>query len=457
MTTSRIVRGTKARIFLYICGVLIITGIIACYNNTLSQLEDARKSNEICHQQEENLSTQLQVISDYKQRLEKSLKTEKAEHQQVKHDLENKLNEEKLKNEKSINEANVRFTTLQQHFNLLQTQYDDMQAKLKQVQEELKEVKVSKESLKSKYLELLDKTEHLQADKEDLQKQVEQHVKDNGEDQSNINHLTKINHELQREMAELRGKCAGYESIQAPKVVPETSSPHQTHNFSKQLQIDPNQYQIKLDEKPAAEAPRPEAQQRMILGPPNQNLKTPTKSTTSSSLQASQGSLNGARPLLIPTVTPKSANKNRPPLPYLKKLPEGVVPVPEKRDVEKKTEEEKNELPDETINNRYRNKINDIALKEDAKRADEADKENGAHEVFDQHIYDNFAFGEANEPIKNAEKQNFNKQHIDQLAIEGNKIYDNEDNQQIEENEPEDDDPDYADNMGRMKDPVVRN
>jgi predicted nuclease with TOPRIM domain len=58
--------------------------------------------------------------------------------------------------------------------------------------------------LQSKYLELLDKTEHLQADKEDLQKQVEQHVKDNGEDQSNINHLTKINHELQREMAELR-------------------------------------------------------------------------------------------------------------------------------------------------------------------------------------------------------------------------------------------------------------
>jgi hypothetical protein len=34
--------------------------------------------------------------------------------------------------------------------------------------------------LQSKYLELLDKTEHLQADKEDLQKQVEQHVKDNG-------------------------------------------------------------------------------------------------------------------------------------------------------------------------------------------------------------------------------------------------------------------------------------
>lgn len=60
MTTSRVIRGTRAKIFLYVCAILIITGIIACYNNTLSQLDDIRKSNEICHQQEENLSTQLQ-------------------------------------------------------------------------------------------------------------------------------------------------------------------------------------------------------------------------------------------------------------------------------------------------------------------------------------------------------------------------------------------------------------
>lgn len=60
MTSSRVVRGTKGRITLCICAILIITAIIVCYNNTLSQLDDVRRTNEQCHQQQENLSTQLQ-------------------------------------------------------------------------------------------------------------------------------------------------------------------------------------------------------------------------------------------------------------------------------------------------------------------------------------------------------------------------------------------------------------
>lgn len=60
MTSSRVVRGTKSKIFFCVCAVIIVTGIFACYNNTLSQLEDVRKSNNQCHQQQENLSTQLQ-------------------------------------------------------------------------------------------------------------------------------------------------------------------------------------------------------------------------------------------------------------------------------------------------------------------------------------------------------------------------------------------------------------
>lgn len=60
MTTSRIVRGTKGRVFVYIIGVILITAVIACYNNTLSQLEDVRKAKEVCNQENENLSTQLQ-------------------------------------------------------------------------------------------------------------------------------------------------------------------------------------------------------------------------------------------------------------------------------------------------------------------------------------------------------------------------------------------------------------
>lgn len=64
MTSSRIVRGTKGRIFIYVVAVILITGVIACYNNTLTQLDDVKKSNDLCHQESENLSTQLQ--SKYK-------------------------------------------------------------------------------------------------------------------------------------------------------------------------------------------------------------------------------------------------------------------------------------------------------------------------------------------------------------------------------------------------------
>lgn len=60
------------------------------------------------------------MIFDYKQRLEKSLKTEKAEHQQSKKDLENRLEDEQARHQKVNNEANLKFSSLQQHFNLLQ-------------------------------------------------------------------------------------------------------------------------------------------------------------------------------------------------------------------------------------------------------------------------------------------------------------------------------------------------
>lgn len=137
MTASRIVRGNKGRVFLYICGILVIVGIIACYNNTRVQLEDVRRTNEMCRKQQENLSSQLQgkilkykgafspqsamfsAIFEYKQRLEKSLKAEKADHQQTKSDLENKVNEEKTQHEKETSEAKIRFTSLQKHNKLL--------------------------------------------------------------------------------------------------------------------------------------------------------------------------------------------------------------------------------------------------------------------------------------------------------------------------------------------------
>lgn len=106
------------------------------------------------------------MISDYKQRLEKTLKTDKAEHQQTKSNLEKQLSDEKTKSEKSALEAKHQLASLQQHYNLLKTQHDDfkqkcsdsqaeqlteinnLQAKLKEVQEQLKKVEGERESLK---------------------------------------------------------------------------------------------------------------------------------------------------------------------------------------------------------------------------------------------------------------------------------------------------------------------
>lgn len=59
-------------------------------------------------------------IIEYKQRLENSLKTEKAEHQQTKANFENRLNEEKNKCDSSSNQSKMKFNSLQQHYNLLQ-------------------------------------------------------------------------------------------------------------------------------------------------------------------------------------------------------------------------------------------------------------------------------------------------------------------------------------------------
>lgn len=108
--------------------------------------------------------TFIVVVSDYKQRLEKSLKTEKAEHQQSKAEL-TKLTEEKSKNEKTASDAKVQLSSLQQHYNLLQTQHDDFKQKCSETQQEqLSEMK----KLQAKFKELEEQLKKAEADRENL-------------------------------------------------------------------------------------------------------------------------------------------------------------------------------------------------------------------------------------------------------------------------------------------------
>lgn len=53
-------RGTKVKIFLYVCAIIVITGLIVCFKNALSQVDEVKKIYDTCRLQQENLSTQLE-------------------------------------------------------------------------------------------------------------------------------------------------------------------------------------------------------------------------------------------------------------------------------------------------------------------------------------------------------------------------------------------------------------
>lgn len=62
MSTARLGRGTKSKVFLYICCILVLGTVIYVFHGTQSQLEDVKKAASICSQQQESLSAQLQGI-----------------------------------------------------------------------------------------------------------------------------------------------------------------------------------------------------------------------------------------------------------------------------------------------------------------------------------------------------------------------------------------------------------
>ncbi|CAH1105874.1 unnamed protein product [Psylliodes chrysocephalus] len=444
MTTSRVIRGTRAKVFLYVCAILIIVGIIACYNNTLSQLEEVKKSNDICHQQEENLSTQLQVISDYKQRLEKSLKTEQFDHQQIKANLDNQLKEERSKYEKDSSDMKLKLGSLQQHFNLLQTQYDDykeetsktqkqeqeeinnLEARISELLEEQKKIKSSKDNLKAQ-------CEVIERDKEHLELQMQEHL--NKKDDEKIGQLKKENEELKSEISRLKAKCGPEDTLLEPK---------ESQNQNP-LNKDNNQNNDKQD--------------LPVLPEPNQEpFKIPSSSSTSSNKvgpKPSQASLGVAKPIYRPTATPETVPKDN------NKLPDGVVAIPAKKE-------------EEFVNARYQNakesaqNEQNLAQKEQnqAQKPKEAkndsEKENGAHEQFDDPLFhDGLQFND-NDQMKQGEKPNLDKRHIDTMGKD-KKIYDQDQGEykemndvQLEENDDDDADG-YDDHLARQKEPAVRN
>lgn len=255
MSGSRLVRGTRSRLFLYL-GVVAVVGLaVYVFHGAQLQLDDARKVADKCQQQQESLSAQLQVIFEYKMRLEKSLQQEKTEHRQTREELESKATEEKTRRDKENLESTNKYAALQQQYKLLQSQHEDLSEDCKKVrveqlhgleersklelqvqavQAELEQVQASHKkslsSLKTEYMKLEVENDQLQKQRDNLKKGTTQ-------SSDRVNFLEKQNIQLRRELEKIQKELDSYklhrpvkrqneeETLKSPdKPVPASSS-----------------------------------------------------------------------------------------------------------------------------------------------------------------------------------------------------------------------------------------
>ncbi|XP_026284638.1 Golgi integral membrane protein 4 [Frankliniella occidentalis] len=212
MTSSRIVRGTKGRLFACLGVLTLFAGVIFLYHSTRVELDEVSNSLSKCRQEQDSLAAQVQVISEYKKNLEKSLNQEKAEHRQTKEELQSQMNDEQqVRNKENLENIN-KYKALQQQYKLLQSEHDDlnefynkaraeqascaealshMELQISTIQKDqtAKEAEVS--NLKLKYLRLEEENKTLF---QKLQSHLEQGPEEKGKASSNTIKLSSTKH-----------------------------------------------------------------------------------------------------------------------------------------------------------------------------------------------------------------------------------------------------------------------
>ncbi|XP_022918665.1 myb-like protein X [Onthophagus taurus] len=447
MTSSRIVRGTKTRVLLYIVAAVVLTGFIACFNSTRIELDKATKSNELCQREQENLATQLQVISDYKQGLEKSLKNEKTEHQQTKLELERRVDEEKKRTAKNAGEATKRFDSLQQQYNILKTGHDDLQEKCAKAQNDQSE---QINNLKARESEFKERIKKIEKDKENALEHLKSQIEHLQNDKINLENQLKSDPSkeellrLQKELEKYKGKSLKT----SENFVPPNHSENKT-SFKKQIPLDSNDYKITNEESRQIDTNNNVADLPNLLSNDNDtnnvnkdNIDTQNflqkpgssnaKTSTPANLKGSKEFNLAAAPLKMPTVTPESVNKNKT-TETVRKLPDGVPPQPFAQPVHQESVlKSPSDSVIDLINNRYRNVAEVEKNKIDERN--EIEKENGANEVLD--------FPEDNEVGDGKEGKHVGDNNKDRVYEEYDKFPQNDDN--LQENEEDDDVDEYA-------------
>ncbi|XP_016910033.1 Golgi integral membrane protein 4 isoform X3 [Apis cerana] len=219
MNGTRLGRGRGGRLAVYVgCGMVVIL-LVFLYRAATSEMARLQELNVQCSHQQEALAAQLQVIFEYKVRLEKSLAEEKSSNAAVKQELQQRASREKSLRDKDSIEAMQRFNSLQQTYKLLQTEHQDLKEECKkrdqQALEDTNKLETTLRELRSrirqtredkeKALEHL-KTKFLELDtqKNELEQKYNDMLKNNVDTNSTIEHLRKEVIQLKRELNEAK-------------------------------------------------------------------------------------------------------------------------------------------------------------------------------------------------------------------------------------------------------------
>ncbi|XP_044579286.1 Golgi integral membrane protein 4-like [Cotesia glomerata] len=350
MTGSRLGRGRGGRLAVYGGCAIVVFLLVFLYRAATTEMTRLRELHVQCTHQQEALAAQLQVIFEYKERLEKSLTEEKNSNAAAKHDLQERANREKSLRDKDSIEALQRFNSLQQEHKLLKTEHQDLrdecekvhkqaleersqlETTLQMLRSQIKKAQEDKEQsmehLKNKYMEL-------ETEKTKIEKNYNELMKSNGNTDSTIEHLRKEVFQLQRELEDSKASCKSAATAvekgdnKAVESVGQPSVEKEPKKRLAQQQSAPSPQQINLVVNVAKES----------------TVGSYTKSSTNSSSIVSSDKL--LRNAVVAPV--KSASRG--------KLPVGVLPIPKLVDQKVDTEELKK------IN------LNRISLSEDNKKS----------------------------------------------------------------------------------------
>ncbi|XP_011297815.1 Golgi integral membrane protein 4 [Fopius arisanus] len=365
MSGSRLGRGRGGRLAIYAGCLVVMALIVFLYRAATTEMTRLRDLHVQCAHQQEALAAQLQVIFEYKVRLEKSLAEEKNSNALAKQELQQRATREKSLRDKDSVEAFQRINSLQQQHKLLQSEHQDLkdecakrqkmsleeshklEATLQdlrgQIREKNKEIadkEKSIESLKSQYLKV-------DTERSNIDNKYNELIKNSSDRDGTIAHLKKEVFQLKEELEGMKTSC-------------KTTS-------SDPSLLNPRSYQLSMQQSVASKiaSPRPQASSTTSLS--KLNIESSTRSIKKFESTSTEKSV-----VNFPAVPMKQVSRL--------KLPMGVVPIPKMLE-EKRVKQEKVNL-DENRKPEVNERLGKLESTDDKLRKQKAQKliEENLHE-----------------------------------------------------------------------------